>query len=229
MPAVAAAARHCGAARHHGRASSAAASAKACRRLVSVAFISPPVLARAWLRAGEARVRARERFGNPPVDTVGIVSDGQPGGGAADRRARAAPRRLGARRARHGAAARLPPARPDRDRRAAAAPRALEPARRAYDTGRARPAALGRPRSSSSGTPSSGRSSRCRSCARGCGAPARDAVRAATAGGATSSPANAAFRRYVLRELERRGPLLSRELEDRSVDGRLEHRWYGSR
>jgi hypothetical protein len=41
---------------------------------------------------------------------------------------------------------------------------------------------------------------------------------------------NAAFRRYVLRELERRGPLLSRELEDRSVshwggsDG-----WYGSR
>ena len=40
---------------------------------------------------------------------------------------------------------------------------------------------------------------------------------------------NAAFRRYVLRELERRGPLLSRDLEDRSVDGRLEHRWYGSR
>jgi uncharacterized protein YcaQ len=40
---------------------------------------------------------------------------------------------------------------------------------------------------------------------------------------------NAAFRRYVLRELERRGPLLSRELEDRSVDGRMEHRWYGNR
>jgi uncharacterized protein YcaQ len=40
---------------------------------------------------------------------------------------------------------------------------------------------------------------------------------------------NAAFRRYVLRELERRGPLLSRELEDRSREGRLEHRWYGSR
>jgi uncharacterized protein YcaQ len=35
--------------------------------------------------------------------------------------------------------------------------------------------------------------------------------------------ANAAFRRYVLRELERRGPLLSRELEDRSVS-----RWGGS-
>jgi uncharacterized protein YcaQ len=40
---------------------------------------------------------------------------------------------------------------------------------------------------------------------------------------------NAGFRRYVLRELERRGPLLSRELEDRSTLGRDEHRWYGNR
>ena len=40
---------------------------------------------------------------------------------------------------------------------------------------------------------------------------------------------NGAFRRYVLRELERRGPLLSRELEDRAAGGRQEHRWYGSR
>jgi uncharacterized protein len=40
---------------------------------------------------------------------------------------------------------------------------------------------------------------------------------------------NAGFRRYVLRELERRGPLLGRELEDRSVQGRREHRWFGSR
>jgi uncharacterized protein len=39
---------------------------------------------------------------------------------------------------------------------------------------------------------------------------------------------NAGFRRYVLRELERRGPLLSRELEDRSAK-ELEHRWYGNR
>jgi uncharacterized protein YcaQ len=39
---------------------------------------------------------------------------------------------------------------------------------------------------------------------------------------------NAAFRRYVLRELERRGPLLSRELEDRSAE-RIDHRWYGNR
>jgi uncharacterized protein YcaQ len=40
---------------------------------------------------------------------------------------------------------------------------------------------------------------------------------------------NASFRRYVLRELDRRGPLMGRELEDRSVQGRLEHRWYGTR
>jgi hypothetical protein len=40
---------------------------------------------------------------------------------------------------------------------------------------------------------------------------------------------NPSFRRYVLRELERRGPVLARELEDRSVQGRREHRWFGSR
>ena len=40
---------------------------------------------------------------------------------------------------------------------------------------------------------------------------------------------NARFRRYVLRELEQRGPLLSRELEDRSSERQDEHRWYGSR
>ena len=40
---------------------------------------------------------------------------------------------------------------------------------------------------------------------------------------------NGSFRRYVLRELDRRGPLLSRDLEDRSVDARSDHRWYGSR
>jgi uncharacterized protein YcaQ len=40
---------------------------------------------------------------------------------------------------------------------------------------------------------------------------------------------NPAFRRYVLRELESRGPLLARELEDRSIQGRRDHRWYGSR
>jgi uncharacterized protein YcaQ len=40
---------------------------------------------------------------------------------------------------------------------------------------------------------------------------------------------NAAFRRYVLRELERRGPLLSRELEDRTQSPRETHRWWGTR
>jgi uncharacterized protein YcaQ len=37
------------------------------------------------------------------------------------------------------------------------------------------------------------------------------------------------FRRYVLRELEERGPLLSRELEDRSGGAKEPRRWYGNR
>src|SRR5437868_742760 len=41
--------------------------------------------------------------------------------------------------------------------------------------------------------------------------------------------ANGAFRRYVLHELDRRGPLLARELEDRSALRRETHRWWGSR
>ncbi len=40
---------------------------------------------------------------------------------------------------------------------------------------------------------------------------------------------NAAARRYVLRELEDRGPLLSRELVDTSVRTFHSHGWYGSR
>ena len=40
---------------------------------------------------------------------------------------------------------------------------------------------------------------------------------------------NAGFRRYVLRELERRGPLLSRELEGRALRDSGRHRWYGNR
>jgi hypothetical protein len=40
---------------------------------------------------------------------------------------------------------------------------------------------------------------------------------------------NGGFRRYVLRELERRGPLLARELEDQSIYGRRKHRWWGAR
>jgi uncharacterized protein len=41
--------------------------------------------------------------------------------------------------------------------------------------------------------------------------------------------ANAVFRRYVMRELERRGPLLSRELADRSVKTREPGGWAGTR
>jgi len=40
---------------------------------------------------------------------------------------------------------------------------------------------------------------------------------------------NAGFRRYVLRELEQRGPLFGRELEDRSGGQKRKHRWFGSR
>jgi len=40
---------------------------------------------------------------------------------------------------------------------------------------------------------------------------------------------NRAFRRYVLRELAARGPLPSRELDDRSLGEKEERRWYGSR
>jgi uncharacterized protein YcaQ len=40
---------------------------------------------------------------------------------------------------------------------------------------------------------------------------------------------NAAVRRYVLRELERRGPLLSREIEDHASMRREHHEWWGAR
>ena len=40
---------------------------------------------------------------------------------------------------------------------------------------------------------------------------------------------NAGFKRYVLRELEQNGPMLSRELEDHSREKRESHRWYGNR
>jgi uncharacterized protein YcaQ len=40
---------------------------------------------------------------------------------------------------------------------------------------------------------------------------------------------NASYRRYVLRELERRGPLLSREIEDHKPSGREAHSWWGER
>jgi len=40
---------------------------------------------------------------------------------------------------------------------------------------------------------------------------------------------NAAYRRHILRELEKRGPLLSREIEDHRPSGREAHRWWGER
>jgi uncharacterized protein YcaQ len=40
---------------------------------------------------------------------------------------------------------------------------------------------------------------------------------------------HAAFRRYVLRELRQRGPLLSREIEDAPGHRREDHRWWGQR
>ena len=40
---------------------------------------------------------------------------------------------------------------------------------------------------------------------------------------------NASYRRHVLRELEQRGPLLSREIEDHPPSKREAHRWWGAR
>jgi uncharacterized protein YcaQ len=40
---------------------------------------------------------------------------------------------------------------------------------------------------------------------------------------------NRSFRRYVLRELEQRGPLLSREIEDHAGHEREAHEWWGAR
>lgn len=40
---------------------------------------------------------------------------------------------------------------------------------------------------------------------------------------------NRSFRRYVLRELEARGPLLSREIEDHAGYEREHHKWWGAR
>ena len=40
---------------------------------------------------------------------------------------------------------------------------------------------------------------------------------------------NATYRKYIRRELEQRGPLLSREIEDHKPSGREAHRWWGER
>jgi uncharacterized protein len=46
---------------------------------------------------------------------------------------------------------------------------------------------------------------------------------------ATFLKENAGFRRHVLRELDRRGPMLSREIEDHAGHKREAHRWWGDR
>jgi uncharacterized protein YcaQ len=56
--------------------------------------------------------------------------------------------------------------------------------------------------------------------------------RAGKAGGPRANDylkANTSFRRYVLRELDARGPLLSREIEDHSSMNRDPHDWWGVR
>ena len=56
--------------------------------------------------------------------------------------------------------------------------------------------------------------------------------RAGKAGGPRANDyvrANAGFRRYVLRELDARGPLLSREIEDHRSMNRDPHDWWGVR
>ena len=131
-------------------------------------------------------------------------------------------------RARDGPAARLPAARPDRDGRARAAARALEPAR-----ARVRPAELDRllwEERRLFEWNAHHLADRGSAAAPGAHAGASPrTVDLAAAHGREWLQTNASFRRYVLRELERRGPLLSRELEDRSIGARERHRWYGGR
>ena len=148
------------------------------------------------------------------------------GGSAPDRRARAAPRRLRDDRPRHGPPARLPADRPDLDRRAAAAARPLEPAR-AVRRRRARPPALGREEAlrvervhlADRVAPSIKARMRRR----------RPEVRVASAEGQEFLQTNAAFKRFVLRELERNGPMLSREIEGDAARTWTTHGWWGNR
>jgi uncharacterized protein YcaQ len=53
--------------------------------------------------------------------------------------------------------------------------------------------------------------------------------RATAKWGRTVLEENARFRRYVLRELDRRGPLLSRDLKADSLPEHAPHRWWGTR
>ena len=94
-------------------------------------------------RASARHQSSRARKARASLAPPGRMSDRLDGGGAPDRGARAAPRRLRDERPRHRPDARLPPDRPDLDRRSAAAARPLEPPRPVRRR-RARPPALGR-------------------------------------------------------------------------------------
>ena len=109
---------------------------------------------------------------------------------------------------------------PDERGRAHGAPRAVEPAGHAVPRRRSGADALGRAlalRVLGAHRPTS---TTTRSIASRCGA---SGGRIASDPGARYwrdwMDANAAFRRYVLRELRRRGPLRTRDLEDRAVEG----------
>ena len=146
----------------------------------------------------------------------------------ARRIARAGARRERRRRARDRAPAGLPADRHRPARRAAAAPRPLQPPRSPVRPGRARPAAL---ESASlfewaafiypieylpivwARDPALRRERRTKD---------QRWVR-------EFLTTNRAFRRYVLRELERNGPMLSRNFEDRAKEEKRDHRWWGSR
>ena len=80
--------------------------------------------------------------------------------------------------------------------------------------------------SSSSGTRTSGRSSRCRSCARGCAR--RRTKYAWERRGNEFLKENAASGATCCASSSARGPLLARELEDRSARKRETHRWCGT-
>ena len=81
-------------------------------------------------------------------------------------------------------------------------------------------------RSCSSGTPTSGRSRIFRSSRRGC---RRRNTYAWERRGTEFLQQNARYKRFVLKELERRGPLLSRELDDDSIRTWKSHGWHGNR